>query len=208
MAEGKKGFILYADIIHTVSQLSDIKAGKLFKHILEYVNDKDPETKDQIINLVFEPIKQQLKRDLQHWDEKKTKRAEAGRLGGLAKASNAKQKLANLAVIVKDNVSVNDIVNVNDNEKVINEWIVLNCNGFSEELKQWIEIIEAKYNNQTSIIQIESWLRLLNGWYKTNDYKKECLNKHIAGPWKTLNFVKVEELNSTYKKQTSEDFEL
>ncbi len=39
MAEEKKGFILYSDIIHTIEKLTDEQAGKLFKHILKYVND-------------------------------------------------------------------------------------------------------------------------------------------------------------------------
>ena len=78
-----------------------------------------------------------------------------------------------------------------EDEIVIKDYIEKNCNGFSDELKQWISIIEKKYDNQTSIIQIESWLRLLNGWYKLNVQKVECLNKHIAGYWKTINWVDV-----------------
>ena len=67
MAENKKSFILYCDIIHTINKLSDEQSGILFKHILAYVNDQHPETKDIIIELVFEPIKQGLKRDLQKY---------------------------------------------------------------------------------------------------------------------------------------------
>jgi hypothetical protein len=36
MAEEKKGFILYTDVLHTVEKLTDEQAGKLFKHILKY----------------------------------------------------------------------------------------------------------------------------------------------------------------------------
>ena len=42
MAENKKGFVLYADLIHTVKLLEDEQAGKLFKHVLSYVNDENP----------------------------------------------------------------------------------------------------------------------------------------------------------------------
>lgn len=123
MAQGKKSFVLYCDLIHTVDKLPDDKAGQLFKHILAYVNDLNPLTDDLIVNIAFEPIKQQLKRDLQKWEtEIKPKRSEAGRLGGLksgearrsktkqneANASNSKQNEANEAVNV--NVSVNDNV--------------------------------------------------------------------------------------------------
>ena len=61
MAEDKKGFILYADLIHTVEQLASDKAGDLFKHILRYVNDKDPVSEDILINIAFEPIKVTVK---------------------------------------------------------------------------------------------------------------------------------------------------
>jgi hypothetical protein len=57
MAEGKKGFILYADIIHTVKKLPMEKRGELFTIILEYVNDENPEVTDLLIDLVWEPIK-------------------------------------------------------------------------------------------------------------------------------------------------------
>ena len=67
MAENKKSFLLYCDIIHTINKLSDEQSGILFKHILAYVNDQHPVTEDVIIELVFEPIKQGLKRDLEKY---------------------------------------------------------------------------------------------------------------------------------------------
>ena len=68
MADNKKSFLLYVDLIHTVNQLPDDKAGQLFKHILSYVNDQDPQTDDLITKISFEPIKQQLKRDLKKYE--------------------------------------------------------------------------------------------------------------------------------------------
>lgn len=128
MAENKKGFVLYCDLIHTIKKLPDEKAGQLFKHILSYVNDENPKTDDLIIDLTFEPIKQQLKRDLNKWEEIRLKRSESGKLGGLkraetfkqneanqANATFAKQNEANQAVIVTVKDKVKDIVIVNDN---------------------------------------------------------------------------------------------
>jgi hypothetical protein len=83
MATEKKSFILYADLIHTVDLLSDEHAGKLFKHLLQYVNDNDPESDDLIVKLAFEPIKQSLMRDLKKFEEKKEERSKAGRMGNL-----------------------------------------------------------------------------------------------------------------------------
>ena len=69
MATEKKSFLLYCDIIHTIEQLTDEQAGHLFKHILQYVNDKDPQTDNVITKIAFEPIKQSLKRDLQKYED-------------------------------------------------------------------------------------------------------------------------------------------
>lgn len=68
MATDKSSFLLYCDIITMVEQLPNEKAGELFKHILNYVNDKNPVTDDLIINISFEPIKQALKRDLKKYE--------------------------------------------------------------------------------------------------------------------------------------------
>ncbi len=82
MAENKASFLLYRDIIHTVKHLSDQKAGKLFKHILEYVNDLDPELDSLELRLAFEPIKQSLKRDLRKYENICLRNKENGKKGG------------------------------------------------------------------------------------------------------------------------------
>jgi hypothetical protein len=140
MAENKKGFLLYADYIHTLEHLPDEVAGQLFKHILAYVNDQDPQTDNPLIKLAFEPIRQQLKRDLVKYEGKRATRSEAGIKGNLKKwhpviydqvikgditieeatkviANDRKvsQTVANVAVNVNGNVNGN----VNDNVKEI-----------------------------------------------------------------------------------------
>ena len=52
------------------------KAGELFMHILEYVNDLEPNTDDLIIQLTFEPIRQSLKRDLEKYERIRLKNKE------------------------------------------------------------------------------------------------------------------------------------
>jgi hypothetical protein len=115
MAEEKKGFILYSDIIHTIEKLTDEQAGVLFKHILKYVNDENPECKDLITEIAFEPIKQSLKRDLLKWDDKKQKRSEAG----IAGATKRWQNIANDSKRIKPMANIADNVNVNVNVKDI-----------------------------------------------------------------------------------------
>ena len=86
MAKDKKSFLLYCDLIHTVKKLSDEQSGKLFKHILSYVNDENPVTEDVLIDLVFEPIKQQLKRDLIRYESMCERNKDNGSKGGRPKS--------------------------------------------------------------------------------------------------------------------------
>jgi hypothetical protein len=112
MAKDKKSFILYSDIIYTVEKLSDIEAGQLLKHLLRYVNDQNPTTKNPLVEIAFEPIKQQLKRDLVKFEDVKGKRSEAGKAGAIkrwqdiANANKGIQTIANIAVNDNDNVNV------------------------------------------------------------------------------------------------------
>jgi uncharacterized phage protein (TIGR02220 family) len=82
MAENKKSFILYADLINIVSKLPKEKAGELFLHILEYVNDLNPVTDDLLLQIAFEPVKLSLKRDLKRYENYIEKQRENGLKGG------------------------------------------------------------------------------------------------------------------------------
>jgi hypothetical protein len=113
MAKDKKSFILYSDSIHTIEKLSNDDAGQLLKHLMRYVNDLNPTTDNPLVEIAFEPIKQQLKRDLVKFEDVKVKRSEAGKAGAnkrwqmLSNDNKAKQSIAKIAV--NDNVNVNVI---------------------------------------------------------------------------------------------------
>jgi hypothetical protein len=83
MAENKKSFLLYADLLHTFEELTDDEAGRLIKHLFRYVNDLDPEAPDRLTKIAFEPIMRQLKRDLQKWDVMKEENSKNGHIGNL-----------------------------------------------------------------------------------------------------------------------------
>jgi hypothetical protein len=125
MAEGKKSFVLYCDLIHTVDKLPNDKAGELFKHILAYVNDKEPVAPDLIVDITFEPIKQQLIRDLAKWHERQLVNAENGSKGGRPKKPKETENnplgfdglLKNPQKGVNGTVSGTENVNVTVNEK-------------------------------------------------------------------------------------------
>ena len=143
MAENKKGFVLYADQKSIIDMLPNDKAGELLKHIFAYVNDENPINEDPLINLAFEPIKLQLKRDLQKWEETRAKRSIAGSISAekrkqqnqqvLTSVESVEQTPTNSTVIVNDNVNVND--NVKD--KVINN-IDSRKTSFANSLKPFL----------------------------------------------------------------------
>jgi hypothetical protein len=110
MATEKKSFLLYCDIIHTIEQLTDEQAGHLFKHILQYVNDKDPQTDNVITKIAFEPIKQSLKRDLQKYEDIRKRNSDNARKRWDATAYDRIRKDAKNA----DSDSVSDSDSVRD----------------------------------------------------------------------------------------------
>jgi hypothetical protein len=127
MAEDKKSFVLYADLIHTVRKMPKEKAGELFMTILSYVNDENPVVEDVLVDLVFEPIKRQMKRDLKKYEDKKKKFSEAGKASAEAKriAKETQQNSTSLNDVEKRSTfstvtdTVNDTVTVTVTDNVI-----------------------------------------------------------------------------------------
>lgn len=118
MAKEKNGFVLYCDVIHTAEKLTDEQAGKLFKHILRYVNDQNPEC-DFVTEIAFEPIKQTLKRDLVKYENKRAQNKENALKRWNANASERIQNDAKDAVRVSDSVRVRDINTIPSIEEFI-----------------------------------------------------------------------------------------
>ena len=144
MADNKKSFILYSDTLSMVEKLPNEKAGELFKMILEYVNDKQPQTDDLLLQIAFEPIKLQLKRDLRHWEETIVSKSLSGRLGNLKRWNiDLYNKVIDKSLTIEDaeiiasgrkvshtdktvsqrvaKIAVNDTVTVTVNDNVIKE---------------------------------------------------------------------------------------
>jgi hypothetical protein len=119
MADGKNTIVIYKDWKNIFEKLTDEESGRLIKHLFRFVNDENPES-DRLIELVFEPIKLTLKRDLKHWETVIEKRREAGKKGGIASGETRKQNEANEAnaLIVKQN-EANEADSVIDIDSVI-----------------------------------------------------------------------------------------
>jgi hypothetical protein len=158
MAEEKKGFILYTDVLHTVEKLTDEQAGKLFKHILKYVSDLNPVCEDFITEIAFEPIKQSLKRDLLKWDEKIQKRSEAGKIG----ANKRWQNIANDSKRIKPIANIADNVNVNVNVKDIYKSFV-HLSITNDEVKKLLE--------KHTVTQIDNVLNDIENYKGNTKYK-------------------------------------
>ena len=114
MDEGKKGFILFLNFLPMIDALTDEEAGRLIKAIMHHENGEEIDlTNDRLVQAAYLGITPQIDLQNEKWEKTKEARREAGRRGGLAKASNAKQTLANdsnakhkVKVKVKDKVKV------------------------------------------------------------------------------------------------------
>jgi len=148
MAENKKSFQLYTEWIETFSELTDAKAGKLIKHIFDYVNDKNPETDDEIIKLLFIPIKQQLKRDLKKWESRSLQNSKNAKIRWDAKSCER---------IITDAKNA-DKVEVED--KVKDNTIVLK----TESIDKWI-------------LELKTQTQFLDGLYMTHKLRQNTLGK-------------------------------
>lgn len=214
MAEGKKSFVLYCDIRNTVAKLPTEKQAELFMLILDYVNDMNPETEDLLLQIAFEPIKLQLKRDLKKWDSLREKRSEAGKLGGLksgeARSANAKQNEANEASASKlkqneanEAVTVTATANVTateteteillkkePKEKSFIEKINLNPfqESFRPEWEKWIEYKKTQWKQTYKRIETQqtAFKHLLELSKGNPDDAKKIIDQSIGNLWKGL----------------------
>ena len=200
MAENKKSFLLYSDLSLTVNKLPDEIAGKLFKIILDYVNDKYPLIDDLLLEVAFEPIKQQLKRDLITYEAKRKQWSEAGKKSADAKKA-AKETLNDIQrpLTTVENVptisSVND--NVNDN---VNVNVIKNNTAAPLSLIQIEKFKETPYPNRTDalnnaweiLIKEPKWKKKTNAALSATLKKLEKFNEQdalqmienaIAGGW-------------------------
>jgi hypothetical protein len=212
--QGKKSFVLYTDQREVFDELSDEDAGKLIKHIFSYVNDEDPITEDKLLKVAFLPIKTQLKRDLKIWDEKKEQRAEAGKKGGLAKASNARNDLAKHSNATNDvaNLAVN--VNVNGNVNDINKDLFLSLVEIGEEMAKEKPMHRPYFNRMQELYSLDDktvkesfrkWKILKEGETMTISKAQNSFNLYLKNSLSNgYNESKVNE-PPKYPKSTIED---
>ncbi len=198
MAENKKGFVLYADLIHTIELMTSSKAGNLFKHILRYVNDLNPKSGDTTIKLVFEPIKQQLKRDLKKYEERKKKYSDAGKRSAEVRRekqkatmlNDVKQGLTKATVNVKDTVKVK-VISIKDRMAEFKNSLQPFLKKYGNEMLNdfylhWTEKRELGRKMKFEMQQTWETKRRLQRWFK-NDYGNKSTFKKPPTAEENLN---------------------
>jgi len=184
MAENKKSFVLYCDLIHTIDKLPDEVAGKLFKLILDYVNDKNPQVEDVLLSVAFEPIKRQLKRDLKDWERQKQKRSEAGKKGMQSRWNKNKSVTKDNNVITEDNSVINAITKITDTVTVT-DTVNVNVNDtvtVTTKDAPTVEMVREYFNSRG---YVEEFADKFFHYYNSLDWLN-TKNKPIAKKWRNV----------------------
>ena len=169
MAKDKTSFILYCDQQGLFNKLPDEIAGKLIKHIFAYVNDEDPITSDLLLEIAFEPIKLQLKRDLRKYDDYIDKQRLNGAKGGRPSKPTETQITQPFFQEPKkaDNVTANHNDNATNKKGFVKPTI--------EQVNNYMKEIEYKGDAEYFINHYQS-----NGWVvgrsKMKDWKSAVRN--------------------------------
>jgi hypothetical protein len=191
MAYNKKGFVLYADQRSIVDMLPNEKAGELLKHIFAYVNDENPISADPLINLAFEPIKLQLKRDLKRWEDTRSQRSKAGQISAEKRKQQNQQMLTNVESVkqystkstVIDNVTVkvNVIDNIHTPPSFDFKKSLLSLGFDSKLVSEWLKVRKAKKltNTETALDKFVKQVELTG--LDKNLILEKCVEKSWGG---------------------------
>jgi len=167
MAENKKSFVLYADLIHTVKKMPKEKAGELFLTILSYVNDEQPVVDDILVDLVFEPIKRQMKRDLVAYEAKKKQWSEAGKASAEAKKAAKEAEEKRSKEINEASTKVNDVKNSSTDSTVnVTDTVNVNVNETVNKKKEDIDVRKLKFADTIKPFSEKYGKDLCNSFYK------------------------------------------
>ena len=178
MAENKKSFVLYSDSQGLINQLPDDIAGRLFKHIYAYVNDENPITDELLLNIAFEPIKMQLKRDLIKWVDIKETKSNSGNLGNLKRYNiDLYEKVLSNNITLKEAIELaktrknshSDIVPSQDIAKLaVNDNVNVNVINKIEARSQIFKDSLLQYKNKHQVNMLKEFY---NYWTEPNQSK-------------------------------------
>jgi hypothetical protein len=182
----KTNFILYKDYQSHVELLSDEQAGKLFKAIFKYVDNRQEPKLDGMTTMAFSFIKASLERDLVKYKKRVKASQENGKLGGRPKEHNLNQEEpkepSGLSSVPRKGDSVNDSDsdsvsdNVNDSDidkpKKESKLKLGQYNNVRLTQKEY-DKLKSEHNNIDSIIE---WF---SGYIEEKAYKSKSHNLSI-----------------------------
>lgn len=191
MAENKKSFVLYCDLITSISHLTNEEKGILFQHLLEYVNDMNPVLEDRLLLTAWKPIEVQLKRDLTKFEERKEKLSEYGKKGAEKRWGS---KDNNNHPIIKDGVVKNSIAKMPVNDNVLSKDNIISNGGWEKVIglfpptKQNGLIEAAIIWNSLEQKEKQSVMRHLNPYIKNTEerFMKQIGNYFNERMWENM----------------------
>lgn len=126
----RDSFILYTEIREVIEHLSLEQKGILFQAILDYESDLEPVIDDAVAKIAFIPIKQNLDRNNEKWEQKKVARREAGKKGAEKRWGIRKEEdsMANDSNAINANSKNSNAINANSNEWQSITKIAVNAN--------------------------------------------------------------------------------
>lgn len=146
----KNSILLYTSDYEPVKDFSLEEKGLLFDAIFEYASTGNTNELPPVVLLAFKFFRMHIDENNKKWNDIKTKRKDAGRKGGEAKAKqnvanvanakSAKQNVANVAVNVNDNVNVSTEVDKESRKKDSPKVSLSDRNQkFKDELTSFVE---------------------------------------------------------------------
>lgn len=212
MAENKRTFIAHCKWIHVVEKLNNEEAGRLFKHLLLYVNDHHPVAPDRLTELTFEPMRQELKAELVKWNEKRDKFVKAGQASAEARASRKKLGAFGNDVERKPTTlktdkpkSKKELTKKGIKDVVRGSNDIINLVPFTEEFRphwqRWLDYKLAEHKTKYKRLDTEqTQFKVLLELSKNNqEVAVKIIERSIANTWKGLFKLENDEQNSKHK---------
>lgn len=184
----KNSFVLQTRLKAVVAKLSDKQAGVLLKSIFEYAENGTPANlEDGMVAVVFEMVRQDLDYAAKKYAETCAKRAESGKLGGLAKLANATKCYKTQAKCSKaKHIDIDVDIEVDKStlkEKEVKEKEKPLASAFDRFLN-YRKQIKKPFKSQMSIDECYKRLEKLSGG--NLNLAEQIVNQSIAQGWQGL----------------------
>lgn len=129
MSDSKDSFVVYTDIKEIIDELDDKQVATLFRAMVEFrVTGKAPKLTGTL-KYIFIPIRQQMERDKEKWEQTRAARAKSGQKGGIASGKSRKKvNEANEANASSENPLILRVRKNGSNSSEANEAVNVNVN--------------------------------------------------------------------------------